>query len=154
MWRRRGIGRAKLKPGDRAPDVALRRGQTKEKATIIGLLGGLRPVVLLGAGNPTADQDRRERREWRIEVLRARDLEPQIVASLDDDSFRDYPRALLDVHGSFAKICGIKGDYLCLIRPGGHIGLFQPLNLESVPSYLEMPGSTRLAHSRSSGCFS
>ena len=35
----------------------------------------------------------------------------------------------------------MKGDFLCLIRPDGHIGLIQqPIDLPSLRSYLDMLG--------------
>jgi 2-polyprenyl-6-methoxyphenol hydroxylase-like FAD-dependent oxidoreductase len=126
------IGGPKLKAGDRAPDVAFRDGESGEKVTLFELLGGLRPVVLLGDGNIAAEL---------IDELRGRNLDVRVIASPGEDSLGVKPNCLEDIHGSFRAIYGMKGEFLCLIRPDGHIGLFQQsIDLRSLRSYLDMVG--------------
>jgi hypothetical protein len=129
------IGGPKLRAGDRAPDVAFRDSSSGEKVTLFELLGGLRPVVLLGEGNLSAEL---------LDELRGRDLEIRVVAPASNDSLGVKPNCLEDIHGSFREIYGLKGEFLCLIRPDGHIGLMQQeIDLRSLRSYLYMLGPKR-----------
>ncbi len=135
---RRGWFGTKLKAGDRAPDVAFRDSLSQKNVTLFDLLGPLRPVVLLGAAKPSAERQRL------IAELCKRDLEVRVIASPEDESSPNDPRCIHDTHGSFRKIYGMKGEFLCLIRPDGHIGLFQQrIDLSSLRSYLEMLGRPR-----------
>ncbi len=44
---------------------------------------------------------------------------------------------LMDIYGDFRRLYGMTGDFLCLIRPDDHIGLFQrPPNERSFREYL------------------
>ena len=125
----------KLKAGDRAPDVAFHDGGSGEKVTLFELLGPLRPVVLLSEGSLSVEL---------LRELRGRDVEIRVIAAPKSGSLGVNPNCLEDVHGSFRAIYGMKGDFLCLIRPDGHIGLFQQkIDLASLRSYLDLIGPRR-----------
>jgi 2-polyprenyl-6-methoxyphenol hydroxylase-like FAD-dependent oxidoreductase len=129
---RRLFGGPKLKAGDRTPDIAFRDSVSGKKVTLFDLLGSLRPIVLLGEGSISAQL---------IEELRGRDLEVRVIASPAEGSLGVKPNCLEDIHGSFRAIYGMRGDFLCLIRPDGHIGLFQKsIDLPSLRIYLDMLG--------------
>ena len=126
------FGGPRLKAGDRAPDIAFRDGDNGEKVTLFGLLSSLRPVVLLGELGLSVEL---------LRELRERDLEIQIIAAQQSDSLGVNPNCLEDIHGSFRAIYGMKGEFLCLIRPDGHIGLYQrQIDLAAVRNYLDMLG--------------
>ena len=115
--------------------MAFRDGGRGEKVTLFGLLGALRPVVLLGEGSLSVEL---------LRELRGRDLDIRVIAAPKNGSLGVNPNCLEDVHGSFRAIYGMKGDFLCLIRPDGHIGLFQQkVDVASLRSYLDMLGPKR-----------
>jgi hypothetical protein len=48
---------------------------------------------------------------------------------------------LIDIYGDFRRLYGMSGRFLCLIRPDGHIGLFQrPINEANIRDYLKLLG--------------
>jgi 4,5-epoxidase len=125
----------KLKAGDRAPDVAFRDNASGDDVTLFELLRSVRPMVLLGEEILSADL---------LVELRGRDLEVRIIAQPTGNSPGVKPNCLEDIHGSFREIYGMEGQFLCLIRPDGHIGLFQQqIELPSLRSYLNMLGPMR-----------
>ena len=67
-------------------------------------------------------------------------------ASVKVTSHKRPPQAKLpclrDAHGDFRRLYGMAGDFLCLIRPDDHVGLFQrPINEASLDDYLGMLGT-------------
>ena len=52
----------------------------------------------------------------------------------------DAPSAqLVDRHGDFARLYGLRRGFLCLIRPDGHVGLVQiPPDREHLLNYLSL----------------
>jgi hypothetical protein len=47
------------------------------------------------------------------------------LGALNVRSFVVAPDELEDVYFDFARLYGATGPFLCLIRPDGHVGLFQ-----------------------------
>jgi hypothetical protein len=124
-----------LKAGDRAPDVAFRDGNNGTNVTLFELLKPLRPIVLISEKSLSLEL---------LNELRGRNLDIRIIASHDDTSPGIKPNCLEDIHGSFQAIYGMSDEFLCLIRPDGHIGLVQrKIDLPSLRSYLYMLGPKR-----------
>ncbi len=123
------LARTRLRAGDRAPDVAFVRADTGEKATLLRLLQPLRPVALLG----TAGIDH-ARAEKLLHLLGGHDIDAYF---LGPQAVGPATRRLLDAHGDFARLYGMAGEFLCLIRPDDHIGLFQrPIDEARLLDYL------------------
>jgi hypothetical protein len=113
--------KTRVRAGDRAPDVAFRRAETGETVTLFQLLEEARPVVLLGAvtqGDPA-------RYERLLDALSQTDLKPFVLISPGERYGGRQSHCLIDVHGDFARLYGMAAEFLCLIRPDGHVGLFQ-----------------------------
>jgi len=126
----RWFGGPRLKAGDRAPDVAFR---TTDGAvtTLFRLLEPLRPVALIGTG-PTTDAAAVERLLAR---LAAADVAGYVLGPLA----AGHPRGLGDAHGDFRRFYGMTGEFLCLVRPDDHIGLFQrPIRTDRLEEYLAL----------------
>jgi 4,5-epoxidase len=114
--------RTRIRAGDRAPDVALRRAGKSETVTLFQLLQEVRPVVLIGT-NPQLGSEGYQRL---LESLGRLDLNSYLLISAEDETFAgDTSRCLIDVHGDFRRLYGMTGEFLCLIRPDDHIGYFQ-----------------------------
>jgi 4,5-epoxidase len=115
-----------LKAGDRAPDVAFRK-PGGELTTLFRLLEPLRPVALIGI-TPETDLVRLDRL---LTLLDEHDIDAHVLG----------PTGLSDVHGDFQRLYGMTGEFLCLIRPDDHIGLFQrPIREENLRAYLAQLG--------------
>jgi FAD binding domain-containing protein/aromatic ring hydroxylase-like protein len=105
-WNRRA-----LRAGDRAPDVSFGR-RDGTRTTLFALMGSMRPVVLFNG------------RAWSQlgAQLRSLDVEAYSVGvELDGRRDRD-PFNLTDDTGDFAALYGMMKDFICLIRPDGHLG--------------------------------
>lgn len=129
----RWFGGARLKAGDRAPDVAFR---TTDGAvtTLFRLLEPLRPVALIGT-EPATDAAA-------VERLLARLAEADVAGYVLGPLAAGHPRGLGDVHGDFKRFYGMTGEFLCLIRPDDHIGLFQrPIRPDRLEEYLGLIAS-------------
>lgn len=99
---------------------------------MFGLLRPFRPVALARFDGKTSAAQ--------IDRLRARlhmaEINMYIVAEKDSESPSD-PDCLIDIYGDFARLYGMKGEFLSLIRPDDHIGLFQsPLNQDAIAAYV------------------
>ena len=114
-----------LKAGDRAPDVAFESCDSHKRITLFELLKGVRPVVLTGSDVPI------------LEPLRALELEAHRILRKSDRPTETSTGQWIDVHGDFEELYGMHGNFLCLIRPDGHIGLIQnPVDRDSLEKYL------------------
>jgi hypothetical protein len=94
----------------------------------------MRPVVLI-APAPPADASLLSRL---CRALGSLDIDGYVVAFSSGRSVQmpGVP-CLIDHHGSLGKLYGMRADGLCLIRPDGHIGLFQrPIRLHRLRDYL------------------
>lgn len=127
-WQRRP-----RKAGDRAPDVAFRLFNSGNTTTLFMLLSKVRPVILIGSGST-------DEMKPLMDVLRKTDLDAYFVLpnSQTDFSAQQEPY-LLDMHGDFETLYGLRENFFCLIRPDGHIGLVQhPISLSGVTDYLKL----------------
>jgi 2-polyprenyl-6-methoxyphenol hydroxylase-like FAD-dependent oxidoreductase len=109
-WPRQGVIRA----GDRAPDVAFTDMRSGSETTLFKLMASLRPIVLFN-GIANAHQ--------LSERLRLVDIDA--YDAIGDASTQHSAAVLVDRHGDFAKLYGLRTNFVCLIRPDGHIGLVQ-----------------------------
>jgi 2-polyprenyl-6-methoxyphenol hydroxylase-like FAD-dependent oxidoreductase len=110
-WRRGGVIRA----GDRAPDVAFTNSRSGIETTLFTLMSTMRPVVLFEGVDNAAQLSQR---------LQSIDVDAYGVTT--DAPLQAGPSTLLiDRYGDFAKLYGLRANFLCLIRPDGHVGLVQ-----------------------------
>ena len=128
-WDRRTTRRrGPLRAGDRAPDVAFTDLAMGSRTTLFGLMAPLRPLVLFsGADMPDFS-----------EALRALGIDAYRVLRGEPDS-GGATAGLHDVYGDFHALYGVKKDFLCLIRPDGHIGLVvSPPRVRDLMGYLAL----------------
>jgi 2-polyprenyl-6-methoxyphenol hydroxylase-like FAD-dependent oxidoreductase len=118
----------RIRAGDRAPDVAFRCVQ--RHTTLFELLRSQRPLVLVGGMTD---------KEQICDRLRVLDVDAFTVSRKGLDR-RDASRGdLTDVHGDFAGLYGLGQDFVCLIRPDGHVGLIvTPGQLTPLAEYLKL----------------
>jgi 2-polyprenyl-6-methoxyphenol hydroxylase-like FAD-dependent oxidoreductase len=115
--------RTLLKAGDRAPDVAFQHSRSGKLKTLFELLEPMQPIALVGAR--ASRSLRAALSEAKIDIYNL-----GVVEDVDGD-------CLTDIYGDFRRLYGMTGDFLCLIRPDDHIGLFQrPPNERSLRRYL------------------
>ncbi|HKP05221.1 MAG TPA: FAD-dependent monooxygenase [Chthoniobacterales bacterium] len=106
-----------IRAGERAPDIIFRN--KGRNISLFDLLGEFGLIALLGLG---------ETSEYLVKSLAALRIRSFIVA----------PGHVEDVHADFARLYGAQGPFLCLIRPDGHVGLFQcPADAHSLALYLK-----------------
>jgi len=121
-----------LKAGDRAPDIAF-RGRDNI-TTLFELLRPFRPIALARFDGKTS-QAQIDRIRTR---LRGAKINMYMIAERDSDSLTD-PDCLIDIYGDFARLYGMRAEFLCLIRPDDHIGLFQsPIDEDAIGDYIAL----------------
>jgi hypothetical protein len=112
---RRPFRRGVIHAGDRTPDVAFRHASSGVQTTLFELLKPLRPLVPIGGTHQT---DLCER-------LGHLDIDAYVVHQARTGDSSSAGAGLLDIHGDSATMYGLRGDFLCLIRPDGHVGFVQ-----------------------------
>jgi 2-polyprenyl-6-methoxyphenol hydroxylase-like FAD-dependent oxidoreductase len=123
----------RLQAGDRAPDVSFQDSGDASEITLFQCLGSLRPVVLI-APDPRADAKLLSRL---CEALGTIDIEAYVVLRQGERPEQPGIHCLIDHHGDLGRLYGMRPGCLCLIRPDGHIGLFQrPIRLNRLRDYL------------------
>ena len=118
--------RRKVRAGDRAPDVAFTDQDTKRPTTLFQIMQPLRPVVLFNG--PLDAIDLRQR-----------------LGQLGIDAFVVHYEhggqggsGLFDRHGDFTLLYGLRHNFICLIRPDGHLGFIgSSLRTKGLSTYLE-----------------
>jgi hypothetical protein len=125
-----GWHRARLRAGDRAPDVAFANARSGTRTTLFTLMAPLRPVVLVsGVPDPADLCDR----------LRSLDVDGYVVEDAQETGSHSRASGLRDVYGDFATLYGLKNNFVCLIRPDGHVGLVQSASQrQGLVDYLEL----------------
>ncbi|MDQ3638229.1 MAG: FAD-dependent monooxygenase [Actinomycetota bacterium] len=119
------LGRARVRAGDRAPDVVFRDARTGAETSLFASLGHSRLVALFGQGqDPAGTEDRTTRIEQLMEALGRLGVECFLVWP---ESTRQPDEGLVDIYGDFHRLYGARGEFLYLIRPDGYVGLFQRL---------------------------
>lgn len=130
-WHWRG-----LRAGDRAPDVTFTDIRTGTRTTLFHLMAPMRPVLLFHhVANAAAFSER----------LRALDVDGYEVAMSDDNR---SVSALRDTYGDFAALYGLTRNFICLVRPDGHVGLISSAQPDALVEYLTLisdPAAVRRA---------
>lgn len=119
------FSRVRVRAGDRTPDVVFEKAG--EKVSLFQLIGSCGMVALLGAGAMSQEN---------AGALVALGVRPFIVSPKD----AEMPPAgcLEDLYGDFARLYGAQGPFLYLIRPDGHVALFQRrAEARSLAAYLK-----------------
>jgi FAD binding domain len=129
------FGRARVRAGDRTPDVLFRDVRTGEQTSLFAHLGRSRLIALVGSGQAGAGQ-RPDRIARLIDALDHLDIDCLLVlpemAQLPQGS-----DGLIDVSGDFQRLYGARGEFLYLIRPDGYVGLFQrPIDERALRAYM------------------
>lgn len=108
----RSFSGVRVRAGDRAPDVVFKRGS--DKVSLFQLIGSFGMLALFGPGQNS------HRVSAALAGLHIRSfiVSAQSAGTLPDEY-------LEDLHGDFARLYGANGPYLYLIRPDGHVALFQ-----------------------------
>jgi 2-polyprenyl-6-methoxyphenol hydroxylase-like FAD-dependent oxidoreductase len=103
---------ARVRAGDRAPDVLFKRGD--ESVTLFRLVGTFGMLALFGPGQNS------HRLTAALDALHIRAF---IVSTQSAGTLPD--QYLEDLYADFARLYGAQGPFLYLLRPDGHVGLFQ-----------------------------
>ena len=106
------LSRVHVRAGDRTPDVVFEKAG--ERVSLFQLIGGPGMVALLG---------RSENNQEIISALAALHIRPFIIGSNGVENLQ--AEWLEDLYGDFARLYGAQGPFLYLIRPDGHVALFQ-----------------------------
>jgi 2-polyprenyl-6-methoxyphenol hydroxylase-like FAD-dependent oxidoreductase len=108
---------ARVRAGDRAPDVLFK--SENANVSLFDLLGKFGMIALLGSAPNNQSL-------------------ANSLGRLNIRAFIVAPRHLEDIHSDFARLYSAQGSFLYLIRPDGHVGLFQrEAEAESVTAYLK-----------------
>jgi 2-polyprenyl-6-methoxyphenol hydroxylase-like FAD-dependent oxidoreductase len=118
VYEKAASARLRVRAGDRAPDVVF--ANAEGKVSLFELLREFGWVALLGrAGNNHSIIDQLGR------------LHIRGLAVADEGDLRD-------VYSDFFRLYGARGPFLYLIRPDGHVGLFQgEANPKTLARYLQ-----------------
>ena len=108
----RPFSRVRIRAGDRAPDVVFKKDG--DNASLFQLIGSGGMLALLGPCENNGEIAR---------ALAALHIRPFIILPADDKTLP--PEFLQDLHGDFARLYRAHGSFLYLIRPDGHVALFQ-----------------------------
>ena len=108
----RPFTRVRVRAGDRIPDVVFKKGG--DKVSLFQLIGNGGMLALLGPCENNSEIAR---------ALATLHIRPFIILPADDKTLPD--EFLQDLHGDFARLYGPHGAFLYLIRPDGHVALFQ-----------------------------
>ncbi len=129
------IRRTRIRAGDRAPDILFRDLATGEATTLFKMLEPLRPVALISANSLVGA-------EARVAALtdqcRQSGVDAYWLTNNAAQVASENVNCLFDIDGEFATLYGMIGEFLCLIRPDDHVGLFQrPIDEERLAGYLK-----------------
>ena len=129
------LGQARVRAGDRAPDVVFRDARTGVETSLFASLGYSRLIALFGPGQDTDGTGGRPTRiEQLMEALGNLGVECFLVLP---ESARQPDDGLIDITGDFHRLYGARGEFLYLIRPDGYVGLFQwPLDERALQTYM------------------
>lgn len=119
------FSRVRVRAGDRTPDVVFEKAGKKE--SLFHLIGRCGMIALLGPGEHAVEI------AGKLGAL-------HIPAFIVSPNGADVPGSenLKDLYGDFARLYGAQGPFLYLIRPDGHVGLFQKrMEQRSLAAYLK-----------------
>jgi hypothetical protein len=106
------FSRVRVRAGDRTPDVVFEKAGEKVSLFQLVRRGGM--IALLGPG---------EHSEEIASKLAAMHILAFVVSP--DGADMAAGENFKDLYGDFARLYGARGPFLYLIRPDGHVGLFQ-----------------------------
>lgn len=130
---RRWFSRTRIRAGDRAPDILLKRMATGETTSLFRLLQAHQPVLLIGPGT----QPGNTKVERLIELVEPLELQAWVIVPSNDSRWQSHPRSLEDTHDELNRLYGLRGEFLCLIRPDDHVALIQiPIDETGLANYL------------------
>ena len=119
------FSRVRVRAGDRTPDVAFKKAA--EKVSLFQLIGSCGMIALLG---------RSENNHEIAGALAALHIRAFIV--LPNRAEMPPAECLEDLYGDFAQLYGAHGPFLYLLRPDGHVALFQRrAEARSLAAYLK-----------------
>ena len=119
------FSRTRVRGGDRAPDVVFEKAG--ETVSLFQLIRRSGMIALLGPGE--------QAEEIAIKLATLHIL--AFIVSLDCAA-ASVGGNLQDKYGDFARLYGAQGPFLYLIRPDGHVGLFQRrVDAGSLAAYLK-----------------
>jgi hypothetical protein len=131
-----------LKAGDRVPDIAFQFYDSAGMVTLFELIRNCRPIVLIGAENLRTEKQT----GYFISLIKGLmnlNLLPYVIVKNNFDQPIPSNYCLIDIFGDFEKIYGLNEDFLCIIRPDGHLGLVQkPFRVKGLEKYLQNICST------------
>jgi hypothetical protein len=108
----RAFSRVRVRAGDRVPDVVFKRGD--KKVSLFRLIGSFGLLALFGPGRNS------HRMSAALDALHIRSF---IVSTQSAGTLPD--QYLEDLYADFARLYRAEGPFLYLIRPDGHVALFQ-----------------------------
>jgi 2-polyprenyl-6-methoxyphenol hydroxylase-like FAD-dependent oxidoreductase len=106
------FSRTRVRAGDRAPDIVFKRGD--ERVSLFRLIGTFGMLALFGPGRNSHQMSA---------ALATLHIRSFIVSTQSAGTLPD--QYLEDLYADFARLYGADGPFLYLIRPDGHIALFQ-----------------------------
>jgi 4,5-epoxidase len=122
----------RVRAGDRTPDVVLADPATRDRMSLFHLLGRCGLVALVGSKRRAAG-----RTSGLIEALGRLGVHAFALTPAAGVPLPDKTPCLVDVHGDFRRLYGARGEFIYLIRPDGHVGLFQcPIDEDALKTYL------------------
>jgi 4,5-epoxidase len=122
----------RVRAGDRTPDVVFEDPVTGDRTSMFRLLGRCGLVALIGPGRGADGQTARI-----VAALDRLNVDAFVVTPAAGVAAPDDVPCLADVHGDFRRLYGARGEFIYLIRPDGHVGLFQcPINEDALKTYL------------------
>ena len=119
---------------ERLPKAKEVLAETDRTTTLFELLRAARPVVLLGEPANATDTPAAN---GLLAALDALDVDAYVVAPAERPARSSTARRLADYTGDFRRLYGLRGEFLCLVRPDGHLGLVQrPVRRGALADYL------------------
>jgi 2-polyprenyl-6-methoxyphenol hydroxylase-like FAD-dependent oxidoreductase len=125
------FGRARVRAGDRTPDVLFQQAGSGAQTSLFEQLTRSRLIALIGPGRAQP-----QRIEQLVAALERLGIDCSVVLPKGAEAPRD-DRYLIDVSGDFGRLYGARGEFLYLVRPDGYVGLFQrPIDERALRGYL------------------
>jgi 2-polyprenyl-6-methoxyphenol hydroxylase-like FAD-dependent oxidoreductase len=131
------LGRARVRAGDRTPDVIFRDARTGAQTTLFTCLGRSRPIALIGPGHSESGRLMQRLDRLGVECFLVLPESAQQPRNSDPSIGQDSGNCLIDGSGEFGRLYGARGEFLYVIRPDGYAGLFQrPIDERALRDYL------------------
>ncbi len=127
-WR----GGTRIRAGDRAPDLVFAASSDGKEVSLFALLQEGRPVAFIGLA-PT----RNDQASALAAALQRLDVATHALAGVNLGGSAFACPIVRDRHGDLARLYGMTGSFVCIIRPDGHVGLFQrPIEIQPIRTWL------------------